>query len=146
MKKVKLIFSVLAMMTLLTFSTEVSGQEVAKSMKYEGHSTKFALMISNENHFIGAVETGITMNVKKNKFAFEIVVVGKLAEDLALNKELISVIDKAHKNGIKIVICEQALAFFNIEKTSLDKRLYTTPNAWIYMFELKDKGFNSLTI
>jgi len=85
------------------------------------------------------------MDIKKNKYAFEIVVVSKLAKEISENKDLIPEIDKAEKLGAKIVICEGALNYFKIDKSSLDKRLLFTPNGWIYMLELKDQGFNTLT-
>ncbi len=127
-------------------SVSSAQQQQIKTIKYKGHSTKFAFLITNTDQFFDVVETAQEMDVKNNKFSFEIVVAGKLAKDLADNKELINEIDKAEKLGVKIVVCEGAISYFKVEKSKLGKRLLTTPNAWIYMFELQDKGFKTLSL
>lgn len=146
MKNIKILFASLAIFTFWGIPNTVSAQEPVKTVKYNGHSTKFAFLITNAGHFHRVVGTAEKMDIKKNNFSFEIVVGGKLAKDLAENEELITVIDKAEKLGVKIVVCEEALSHFKVQKSTLDKRLLTTPNAWIYMFELKDKGFNTLSL
>jgi len=144
MKNIRIImlFAVL----VFGFPSAILAQEQVETIEYKGHSTRFAFLVSNERHFQGVIKTAEKMNVKKNRFSFEIVVVGTLAKDLVENKELIKEIDKAEKLGVKIVVCEGAMKHFNVPKSQLDKRLLTTPNAWIYMFELQDKGFNTLSL
>lgn len=114
--------------------------------KYNGTSTRFAVMVGDTLHFKAAVSTAEQLQVKKNKYKFEIVVVGELAKALVEDKELAAEIDKADGLGVKIVVCEAALTYFNVTKEKLDKRLATTPNSWIYMFELKDQKYNTLAI
>lgn len=113
---------------------------------YSGKSKNFAVMVSDTLHFKVALTTAEQLRTSENKFNFEIVVVGELAKALVEDKQLVQEIDKAEKLGVKIVVCEIALAFFNVPKEKLDKRISTTKNAWIYMFELKDKNYNTLTI
>lgn len=114
--------------------------------KYNGSSTRFAVMVGDTLHFKTAVSTAEQLQVKENKYKFEIIVVGELAKALVEDKEMAIEIDKADKLGVKIVVCEAALTFFNVPKEKLDKRLATTPNSWIYMYELKDKKYNTLAI
>lgn len=135
-----------ALIVIFTLPANLSAQEHTKSLSYSGHSTKFAFLITTTDQFLGVIETAKEMGVKKNKFSFEIVVAGKLAKDLTDNEDLLKEIDKAEKLGLKIVVCEGAISYFKVEKSKLDKRLLTTPNAWVYMFELKDKGFNTLSL
>ena len=116
------------------------------TIKYKGTSTRFAVMVGDALHFKAAVTTAEQLQVKENKYKFEIIVVGELAKALVEDKELAAEIDKADKQGVKIVVCEAALTFFNVPKEKLDKRLTTTPNSWIYMYELKDQKYNTLAI
>ncbi|MEK6511193.1 hypothetical protein [Myroides odoratimimus] len=146
MRKLKTIFKLVVFLFLLGTYSTILAQEQSNVIQYHGESTKFAFMVTNTKHFKSVIATAENMEIKKNDFSFEIVVVGKLAEDLVKDKELIKQIDKSVALGVKIVVCEGALARFNIPKSDLDKRLLTTPNGWIYMFELKDRGFNTLSI
>lgn len=146
MRKIKLLFTFLAVSALMGVIPSVSAQEQIKTVKYNGQSTKFAFLVTNAMQFQGAVATAEQMDVQKNNFSYEIVVAGKLAQELAENEELTKEIDKSQKLGVKIVVCEGALAYFNVPKSKLDKRLFTTPNGWIYMFELNDKGYNTLSL
>lgn len=114
--------------------------------KYNGTSTRFAVMVGDTLHFKAAVSTAEQLRVKENNYKFEIVVVGELAKALVEDKELVAEIDKADRMGVRIVVCEAALTYFSVPKEKLDKRLAITPNSWIYLFELKDKKYNALTI
>lgn len=103
-------------------------------------------MVSDVLHFKVAIATAEQLKVKEKKLQFEIVAVGELAKALVEDASLVEEFDKAEKMGVKIVVCEIALNFFKVPKEKLDKRLHTTPNALIYMFELKDKKFNTMVI
>lgn len=118
----------------------------ATEIEYAGSSQKFALMIGTTAQFESAVVTAEQMQLKERGFAYEIVVYGELAKALADDSSLLNLIDRSEKMGVKIVICEIALEFFGVSKKQLDPRLSTTPNAWIYMFELKDSGYNTLSL
>lgn len=117
-----------------------------KEFVYNGTSKKFGVMITDAMHFKVALETVEYMDVKKNGYTFEIVLVGMVAKEIVEDPTLKPFIDKAEKIGAKLVVCEYALDLFKVDKTKLDKRVTLTPNAWIYMFELKDKGYNTLDI
>lgn len=145
--RTKLLFLLLAMSFLALPYNSISAQEPIKNeATYTGKSTKFALMVSDVVHFQSALNTVEAMNIKKNNFTFEIVVIGKLAKDLVENKDLKTDIDRSEKLGSKIVVCEGALSYFNVSKEQLDNRLFTVKNAWIYMFQLQDDGYNTLSV
>ncbi|MFZ4861944.1 hypothetical protein ACL9RF_07135 [Sphingobacterium sp. Mn56C] len=126
--------------------TPSKAQQQETPVQYKGTSTKFAILLSKAGHYPVAVSTAESMAIKKNNYAFEIVVMGELAKELADNKSLLPFIQKAEELGVKTVVCEQALAFFNTPKAALHPSIQTTANAWIYLFELKDKNYNSLSI
>ena len=152
MKNIKLNLFVMLLMTLTMLTAPTMGQAKEKktsaitTVEYAGKSTKFAVMVSDVLHFRAAIMTAEEMQTNKKKFAFEIVVVGELAKDLVEDKTLLEDINRTEALGVKIVVCENALVYFKVPLEQLDKRLKTTKNAWVYMFELKDKNYNTLSI
>ena len=139
--------STLLLLTVLIFSSNYSQaqtQTLGAKVEYKGSSKKLAVMVSDVLHFNVSIETIELLDLKKNGLAFEIVIVGKLAKEIVENEALKQAIDKAEKVGAKLVICEYALDLLTVDKLKLDKRIHITPNALVYMFELKDKGFNTL--
>lgn len=139
--------STLLLLTVLIFSSnysEAQTQTLGAKVEYKGSSKKLAVMVSDVLHFNVSIETIELLDLKKNGLAFEIVIVGKLAKEIVENEALKQAIDKAEKVGAKLVICEYALDLLKVDKLKLDNRIHITPNALVYMFELKDKGFNTL--
>lgn len=137
----------LILFTVLIFNSNYSNaqtQTLGSKLEYYGSSKKLAVMVSDVNHFNATVATVESLNLKENGLTFEIVIVGILAKEIIENKELIKNIDRTEKLGAQLVICEYALDILNVDKSKLDKRISITPNALIYMFELKDKGYNTL--
>lgn len=134
----------LAVLLLIATPILSLAQQKTSSIEYVGKSTKFAMLVSDIPHFEGAIRTAEELGVSKTHFSFEIVLVGPLVKSIAEDKSLMPDIDKATDLGIKLVMCEHAMAHFGVEKGQLDKRIATTPNAAIYMFELQDRGYNTL--
>lgn len=140
-------FSTLILMTALIFTSNYSNAQtlnLANKSEYKGATKNLAVMIAEVKKFNTTVETVESLKLKENGLTFEIVIVGILAKEIVENKELIKLIDRAEKSGAKLVICEYALDMLKVDKSQLDKRIIITPNALIYMFELNDKGFNTL--
>lgn len=143
----KIIKSFLVLIILLSVANFSYSQNFpVKKIEYGGHSTNFAVMVTDAMHFKVAFNTAASLDLKVNNYNFEIVVVGILAKEIAEDKSLREYIDLAEKLGVKIVVCEFALDLLKVDRSLLDNRLVLTPNAWVYMFELKDKGYNTLTI
>ena len=117
----------------------------SQPVKYEGKSTKFAVMVGDVTHFKAAILTAEQLLAAGQKFTIEVVIVGELAKAIAEDRSLLDDIDKAEKLGVKLKVCEVALAHFKVSKDKLDKRIGTVRNGWIRMFELKDKGYNTLS-
>ncbi|MCY4779446.1 hypothetical protein ORI89_07280 [Sphingobacterium sp. UT-1RO-CII-1] len=146
--KMKSLFTTILSVLLLSVTLLATAQTSTNTngLIYNGTSTKFGVMITDVMHFKVALETAELMNLKKNGYIFEIVMVGKLAKEIAENKELKADIEKSEAVGAKLVVCEYALDLFKVDKSKIDKRIEITKNAWLYMFELKDKGYNTLDI
>lgn len=145
MKK-NFLFTLILFTTLIFNSSNVTAQTqtLANKVQYQGSSKKLAVMVSDTGHFKATVETVELLKLKENALTFEIVIAGILAKEIIENQELIKIIDRAEKAGAQLVICEYALDILKVDKSKLDKRISITPNALLYMFELKDKGFNTL--
>lgn len=139
--------SCLVLMIALIFTSNYSfaqTQNSGSNLEYKGANKKLAVMISDVMHFKTTVETVELLKLKENGLTFEIVIVGILAKEIVENEELSKIIDRAKKSGAELVICEYALDMLKVDKSKLDKRISITPNALVYMFELNDKGYNTL--
>lgn len=112
---------------------------------YEGNSTKFAIMVSNVEHFKAALVTADQMYKCSQNFIIQIIVIGELVKAIAGDQALFEEINNAYEIGVQLIVCEIAMATNKIPKKLLDSRIATIRNGWIYMFELKDKGFNTLS-
>lgn len=140
------LFALFLLLSLLGSCFAQERKQTAPASKYEGQSTKFAVMVTDVQHFRAAILTANEMNVKGNRYSFIIVVAGELAKNMVEDSSLLDDIVTSEKIGVKIVVCENALNYFNIPLEKLDRRVSTTKNSWIYMFQLKDKGYNTLTV
>ncbi|QBQ41785.1 hypothetical protein E2P86_11725 [Sphingobacterium psychroaquaticum] len=139
--------STIILLSVLIFTSNYSNaqtQTFGNKVEYKGAKKKLAVMISDVKRFNTTVETVESLKLKENGLTFEIVIVGMLAKEIVENKELLELIDRAEKSGAHLVICEYALDILKVDKSKLDKRITITPNALIYMFELNDKGYNTL--
>lgn len=148
MTKTRVLFNIVLVLVFFSTTNYNYAQQngVAVSGQYAGKSTKFAVMVGDVLHFRAAIQTAEELQSKKNKYDFEIIIVGELAKIITEDKSLIKDFDQSEILGIQLVVCENALIYFNVDKSKLDKRLLLTKNSWIYMFELKDKGFNTLNV
>jgi intracellular sulfur oxidation DsrE/DsrF family protein len=122
-----------------------SQSAISQPVKYEGKSTKFAVMVGDVTHFKAAILTADQLLAAGQKFTIEVVIVGEMAKAIAEDRSLLEDINKAEKLGVKVKVCEVAMAHFKVSKDKLDKRISTVRNGWIHMFELKDKGYNTLS-
>lgn len=135
---------VLSIFFTTAFSSHAAPVEVA-AVPYAGASKKFAIMVNDPGLFKAAVHTSKQLDVGNKKYNFEIVIVGKLAKDIVDDENLKDDINQSLQSGVKISVCNNALEIFKADKSKLDKRIAIVPNGWIYMFELKDQGYNTLS-
>lgn len=112
--------------------------------EYHEKSTKFAVMVPDVLHFKAGVETAERMNLKENGYQFEMVIIGELAKEVVEDPSLKSYLDRAEKAGMNFTICEYALDLLEVNKAKVDKRIKIIPNGWLRMYELKDRGYNTL--
>ncbi len=112
---------------------------------YDGKSTKFAIMVGSVEHFKAAILTADQLQKNSQKFTIEIIAVGELVRNIAEDIDLFEDINKSEALGVKLSVCEVAMATNKVPKNKLDKRVTTIRNGWIHMFELKDKGYNAIS-
>ncbi len=138
-----LLLSILFLSTssLLYGQTEITVNKIA----YEGHSDKFAIMISQPRHIKTAIATAEAMDIEKHNYSFEVLMSGPLAKEIAINPDFKKYIDISEEMGIDLSVCAIALGRQGVDEAEVDERILITPNVWIRVFELKDKGYNVIT-
>ncbi|MDO6808869.1 hypothetical protein Q4603_09615 [Zobellia galactanivorans] len=144
MKKQFLIIALfaLSLTTSVSVNAQVqSVQEIENSTKNDG---KYALLVQNSNHFMASVMTGEEYKNKSKAIQFEIVLIGKVVKDLATNKELAPLVEKAQKLGIRIVVCEFAMNKLGVKKSDYPSYVETTSNGFTYFFGLQENGFKTI--
>lgn len=104
----------------------------------------YAVLAQTAGHFRKAVRTAETLKETRNWNDFQIMLCAKLVGELPNNTELIPFFEKAQKLGVKMVVCGLSMANFNVDKSQLHPSLEVTPNAFIYTFDLQEKGYNTL--
>ncbi|MDX1904598.1 MAG: hypothetical protein SFU27_10610 [Thermonemataceae bacterium] len=107
---------------------------------------KYAIMVRNSALFKVSVMTGKELKAKSSKIKFEIILIGDVIKDLANDAELQKITTECDKVGIKIVACEFAMKMQNVEKSQYPSSVLSTPNAFIYIFSLQEKGFKMITL
>ncbi|MEO8934625.1 MAG: hypothetical protein ABI295_09965 [Xanthomarina sp.] len=121
----------------------LSVSAVEDSVKKDG---KYAILVSNARYFQAAVMTGEGLKANHPKMAFEVVLIGPVAKDLATDEGLISFIEISEKVGIRIVVCEAAMNHFEVKKSDYHTSIETTPDGFIYFFGLQENGFKTITL
>lgn len=109
------------------------------------NSSKYAIMVGNAEHFKAAILTANQIISIREKSLVEVILVGELPQAITEDTSLINEIDKAEKLGVKVILCEVAMAKYKVKKSKLDNRITTVRNGWIHMFDLKDQGYNTLS-
>lgn len=102
-------------------------------------------MVGNIEHFKAAILTADQLQKNSSSIMIEIIVVGELVKDIAEDTTLLEYINKAEALGVKLTACKVAMASNKVPKNKLDKRVTIIRNGWIHMFELKDKGYNTIS-
>ena len=107
---------------------------------------KYAIMVQNKMHLQAAIMTGEEILKANPKAKFEVVLIGEVVKDIADDTSLKPMLEKAHQGGIKIVSCEFAMKKLGVTKDQYLPIIDTTPNAFIYLFDLKEKGYNHIIL
>lgn len=101
-------------------------------------------MASNRRIFESSVRNGENFRTKFPESQFQIVVVGPIVKELADDESLIPLVEKCEKYGVKIVLCQVAMAKLGVKKEDLHPYIQTTVGAYQYMFGLQENGFRTL--
>ncbi|MDO7174214.1 DsrE family protein [Mariniflexile sp. AS56] len=77
---------------------------------------------------------------------FHMIICGKTVVDIANNPSFNALLKDAETQGVKVFACGISLQKFNINTADLPKGLTVVDNGILYGFQLKKKGFITLTI
>lgn len=147
--KIKYLFLGTIILLIFSFSQQVKAQEMKFDSSFSDiqlKSKKYGVLVADEIHFQAAIDVAEKLNIRENKIKFEVVIVGKTAQDIVENPDFKKYIDRSEKLGVDLVVCENALDFFKADRSKMDSRLKTTPNGMVRIFELNDQGYNTVTL
>ena len=145
MKKIVLI-AVLAVtftMQAKERKSEISQIEHSQPLKKKG---KYAIMVQTKMMLMSSIMTGQEILKNNPKATFEIVMIAGVVKDIAEEQDFKEVMIKANEAGIRFVSCEFAMNKLGVSKNQYLDFVQTTPNAFIYLFKLQEKGFHQIIL
>lgn len=144
----KQILAVALFVFTMSFGGSVHAQQVdintvESAVKSDG---KYAILVQTSKHLMASVMTGGEFKAKNKSAQFEIVLIGGVVKDLAENKELTPIIEKAEQAGVRLVVCEFAMNQLAVKKSQYHPSVHTTPNGFTDLFGLQELGFKTITL
>ena len=76
----------------------------------------------------------------------EVVVCGKLVQQLVMGSDLEPAIARASKGGVKVVACGLSLAHLQVDPRSLSTYVTTVPNGLVEMVRLEAQGWQAVSL
>ncbi len=76
----------------------------------------------------------------------EVVVCGKLVQQLVMGSDLEPAIERASQGGVKVVACGLSLAHMHVDPRSLSTYVSTVPNGLVEMVRLEAKGWQAVSL
>lgn len=129
-----------------TTVTYAKSNDKAVSLSIAKTSTKYALLVQSVKSLRSGIMTASTLKESRPDIAFEIVIMGQMVTELSTDPDLQQAYAQAEKLGIHLVVCQFALDVYGVKLASLNPYIKSTANAHLYMFELQDQGYNTLSI
>lgn len=105
---------------------------------------KYAIMVDNAGYFMAAAITGEMYKSFSKELDYQIILIGDVVKELADNKELHAVAEKAHQTGVNIVACQFAMEKYGVTSNQYPKFIQETANAFQYYYGLKALGYLTL--
>ena len=145
MKKIALIGALAATFTMQAKErkSEISQIEHSLQLKKKG---KYAIMVQTKMMLMSSIITGQEILKNNPKATFEIVMIAGVVKDIAEEQDLKEIMIKGNEDGIRFVSCEFAMNKLGVSKNQYLDFVQTTPNAFIYLFELQEKGFHQIIL
>lgn len=107
---------------------------------------KYAILLQNSQHFMAAVISAEEYKKQFPNIEYHIVMIGPIVKELAENPDLLPFIQKAEEHQVSLVSCEFAMSKLGVKKSDYHPWVQTTPNAFSYVFGLKNLGFLTLEL
>lgn len=107
---------------------------------------KYVILVQNGTHLQAALMTGSQILKTHSKARFEVVLVGPVVKEIVDGQDLKTALTNAHEAGVKITSCAFAMQKLKVEKSDYLPFIETTPNAFTYVFSLKESGFIDLVL
>jgi intracellular sulfur oxidation DsrE/DsrF family protein len=137
----------LLLVLLFTFSsTKTIAQASAPLTKQEKNDLKkhlhYAFLAEEDKHLKGAwqtyqqlTEAGIPVR------DFEVVVIGKLAKNIAENPELHQLVTEKSDGKFRVTVCDMALEKLQVDKQKLPAKAEIISNGYLRIFQLQANNY-----
>ncbi|CAM3270281.1 DsrE family protein [Empedobacter stercoris] len=145
MKKIVFMLAFATTFTAQANTTQLENNQIEQSYQLKKKG-KYAIMVQNKMMLMSSIMTGQEMLKNNPKSTFEIVMIAAAVKDIAEDNELKEMMKKANAAGIKFTSCEFAMNKLGVNKSQYLEFVQTTPNAFIYLFELQEKGFKQIIL
>lgn len=143
----KMLFIVALATTFTAQANTIQPENIQVEQSYQlKKKGKYAIMVQNKMMLMSSIMTGQEMLKNNPKATFEIIMIASAVKDIAEDNELKEMLKKANQAGIKFTSCEFAMNKLGVTKTQYLDFVQTTPNAFIYLFELQEKGFKQIIL
>ncbi|WP_430612583.1 DsrE family protein [Flavobacterium sp. JP2137] len=107
---------------------------------------KFAMLVQSVKSLRSAIMTATEIKQANPSAQFEIVIMGQMVQELTTDPALQEAYITAEKYGVKLTVCEFAMKVYGISMDAINPYIKGTPNAHKYLFQLQEKGYNTLSI
>lgn len=108
----------------------------------------YVLSTGNPNYVPAIIGTANTLaeNKKENLGKIKIVLYGKAVQDLNKSSTTKLWLDKVTHKAIEFSACAIALKKFDVQKQHIPKEFEVVEDAFVYLLELKEKGYYALDL
>lgn len=147
MKKYIIILTISSFLWFIPKATAQTKQETKKTELAIKKKGKYALLVRNAEHLKAAIQTGMEYKTKSEKIDFQIVICGKVMQEITTNQEILSQIQSAiNQKHLKILACGLSLKKLDINPTLLPSEMTSTTNGLTYIFGLQELGYKTITL
>ncbi|WP_372639271.1 DsrE family protein [Fodinibius sp.] len=111
---------------------------------HPGTEQDYAMLVRNYNHLRAAVKTVDMLSDDNHNIGnFEVILCGNKITQINSNEDLIN---EAQQKGITITACGMSMNKFSIDESELPDGVQVVQNGLIRIFDLQEKGYQTITL
>ena len=119
-----------------------------KAQQVNNNKKNYVVLTTNIGHFKPVFITAESLKKDDghNFGDFQIALYGKDVVQITDTKIMNKIIAQAEHIGVQIAVCEMALKKFNVDISKVNQKIKIVPNAFLYNFQLQNKGYKSISL